>query len=142
MPSTVVSLEHPPRQTITRAFLARTLPGGGIGGNFDGVVLPGPSPAGLSAAEDAALIWYEQRFHVREVDSYSPPMPDMGMISPPAYSGLLTGTMGVTAAGATSGFGYLKGSFPFSGGSAGPAPFGYLAQPQPGAGATPLITST
>jgi hypothetical protein len=79
---------------------------------------------------------------VREVDAYAPPMPDMGMISPPVYSGLLTGTMGVTSAGASAGFGYLKGSFPFSGGPAGPAPFGYLAQPQPGAGATPLITST
>lgn len=142
IPSTVVNLKQPARQQITRAFLARTLPGGGQGGNFDGVVLPGPSPAGPSAAEDAALIWYEQRFHVREVDAYSPPMPDMGMISPPVYSGPLTGTMGVTTAGASAGFGYLRGSFPFSGGPAGPAPFGYLAQPQPGAGATPLITST
>jgi hypothetical protein len=141
VPSTVVNLHARRRPVISRAFLARTNPDGTTGGNFDGVVLPGPSPAGLSAAENAALIWYEQSFHVREVDAYSPPMPDMGMISPPAYSGPLTGTMGVTSAGARAGFGYLKAAFPFSGGPAGPAPFGYLAQPQPGAGATPLITS-
>ena len=49
--------------------------------------------------------------------------------------------MGVTRAGASAGFGYLNGSFPFSGGAAGAAPFGYLAQPVPGGGAAPLITS-
>jgi hypothetical protein len=141
IPTTVVNLHSPKRPVISRAFLARTNPDGTKGGNFDGVVLPGPSPAGLSATENAALIWYEQRFRVREVDAYSPPMPDMGMISPPVYSGTLTGTMGVTKAGAQAGFGYLKSSFPFSGGPAGAAPFGYLAQPEPGGGATPLITS-
>jgi hypothetical protein len=141
IPDTVVNLHDSSRQVITRAFLARTLPGGGKGGNFEGVVLPGSSPAGLSGAENDALAWYERRFNVREVDAYSPPMPDMGMTSPPVYSGLLTGIMGVTPAGASAGFGYLKGSFPFSGGPAGVAPFGYLAQPVPGGGATPLITS-
>jgi hypothetical protein len=142
IPDTVIDLHDFGRQHITRAFLARTLPGGAKGGNFDAVVLPGPSAAGLSGAESAALAWYERRFSVREVDAYSPPMPDMGMSSPPVYSGLLTGTMGVTPAGASAGFGYLKRSFPFSGGAAGVAPFGYLAQPVPGGGATPLITST
>jgi len=141
LPSTVINLKDSSRQTITRSFLARTLPGGTKGGNFDGIVLPGPSPSRLSPAENDALAWYERRFHVRQVDAYSPPMPSLGMTSPPVYSGLLTGTMGVTKAGASAGFGYLKGSFPFSGGPAGPAPFGYLAQPEPGGGATPLITS-
>ncbi len=141
LPSTVINLRDSSRQSITRAFLARTLPGGTKAGNFDGIVLPGPSPSALSAAENAALAWYERRFHVRQADAYSPPMPNLGMASPPAYSGLLTGTMGVTKAGASDGFGYLKGSFPFSGGPAGPAPFGYLAQPVPGGGATPLVTS-
>ena len=141
MPSTVISLHDSSRQTITRAFLARTLPGGAKGGNFDGIVLPGPSPSALSGAENAALAWYERSFNVREVDAYSPPMPTMGMNSPPVYSGLLSGTMGVTNAGARAGFGYLNGSFPFSGGPAGPAPFGYLAQPLPGGGATPLVTA-
>ena len=44
--------------------------------------------------------------------------------------------MTVTGAGARAGFGYLNGSFPFSGGAAGPAPFGYLAEPVTAAGAT------
>jgi hypothetical protein len=141
LPDRVIRLHNPFRPAITRAFLARTLPGGAKGGNFDAVVLPGPSPAGLSGAEEAALAWYEHRFKVREVDAYAPPDPDMGMSTPPVYSGRLTGTMGVTSAGASAGFGYLNRSFPFSGGPAGAAPFGYLAQPVPGGGATPLITS-
>jgi hypothetical protein len=48
----------------------------------------------------------------------------------------------VTSAGAADGFGYLRGSFPFSGGVAGAAPFGYLARPQPGgavSGVEPLL---
>ena len=66
-------------------------------------------------------------------------MPDIGM-NAPVYSGLPTGALSVTKAGANAGFGYLNGSFPFSGGSAGPAPFGYLAEHVPGGGATPCST--
>ena len=141
VPSTVIDTHDAGRTTISRAFLARTLPGGTKGGNFDGIVLPGPSASGLSPAETAALAWYERRFGVRQVDAYSPPMPAMGMTAPPAYSGPLSGAVGVTAAGARAGFGYLNGSFPFGGGPAGPAPFGYLARPAPGGGATPLLTA-
>ena len=140
IPSTVVSLHDSSRKAITRAFLARTLPGGSEGGNFEGIVLPSAAPAGLSAAEENALAWYERTFHVRQVDAYSPPMPGIGM-NPPVYSGLLSGTIRVTKAGASAGFGYLNESFPFSGGSAGPAPFGYLAEPVPGGGATPLLNA-
>lgn len=138
IPSTVINLKDSSRAAITRAFLARTLPGGGHGGNFEGIVLPGPAPAGLSASEKDALAWYESTFHVRQVDAYSPPMPDIGM-NAPVYSGPLSGTMRVTTAGAGAGFGYLNREFPFSGGLAGQAPFGYLADPVPGAGATPLL---
>ena len=139
IPSTVINLHDSSRKVITRAFLARTLPGGGNGGNFEGIVLPSQAPAGLSAAEEDALAWYERTFHVRQVDAYSPPMPGIGM-NPPVYSGLLSGTMSVTKAGASAGFGYLNGSFPFSG-EAGPPPFGYLAEPVPGGGATPLLNA-
>ena len=66
-------------------------------------------------------------------------MPVIGM-NAPVYSGLLTGALSVTKAGASAGFGYLNGSFPFSGGPAGPAPFGYLAEHVPGGGATPCST--
>jgi hypothetical protein len=139
MPSTVVNLKgsHP---VINRSFLARTLPDGTKGGNFDGIVLPGVAPSGLSGAEQAALAWYERKFGVREVDAYVPPGPDTGM-NAPGYSGPLNGSAGVTAAGAQAGFGYLNRSFPFSGGPAGAAPFGYLADPAPGGGATPLVTA-
>ncbi|MGB6576415.1 MAG: hypothetical protein WBF34_00720 [Streptosporangiaceae bacterium] len=140
IPITVISLHDSSRKAITRAFLARTLPDGGSGGNFEGVVLPSPAPAGLRADEEDALAWYERTFSVRQVDAYSPPMPDIGM-NAPVYSGLLSGALSVTKAGASAGFGYLNGSFPFSGGPAGAAPFGYLADPVPGGGATPLLNA-
>jgi hypothetical protein len=140
LPSTVIDLRQAGRTTITRGYLARHLPNGALAGNFDGIVLPGTTFSGLSARESGALAWYESRFGVRQVDAYSPPMANLGMSSPPAYSGPLSGTAGVTRAGASAGFGYLKNSFPFSGGAAGIAPFGYLAHPEPGGGATPLVT--
>ncbi len=138
IPVTVINLHDSSRKAITRTFLARTLPDGSRGGNFEGIVLPSAAPPGLRAAEEDALAWYERTFNVRQVDAYSPPMPEIGM-NAPVYSGLLSGTISVTKAGASAGFGYLNGSFPFSGGVAGPAPFGYLAEPVPGGGATPLL---
>jgi hypothetical protein len=151
VPATVVNLRDPARPIITQAFLARTLPGGAQGGNFNGIVLPGAAapavpgaavPPGLSAAEQAALARYERRFRVRQVDAYAPPNPGIGM-NTPVYSGPLSGRAGVTKAGARDGFGYLNRSFPFSGGPAGPPPFGYLAHPLAGSGAsvTPLLTA-
>jgi hypothetical protein len=140
MPDTVVNLHNASRQRITRAFLSRKVPGGTRGGNFEGIVLPGAAPAGLSGSEKAALAWYESKFGVRQVDAYSPPTPGTGM-NAPGYSGPLSGAVSVTAAGKRAGFGYLNGSFPFSGGVAGQAPFGYLAQPVAGGGATPLLTA-
>src|ERR1700691_5154188 len=140
MPNTVVNLHNASRQRITRAFLSRQVPGATRGGNFEGIVLPGAAPAGLSGSEKAALAWYESKFGVRQVDAYSPPAPGIGM-NAPGYSGPLSGAVSVTAAGKRAGFGYLNGSFPFSGGVAGPAPFGYLAQPVAGGGATPLLTA-
>lgn len=140
VPFTVVNLKDDSRQHIGRAFLSRTLPGGVRGGNYNGIVLPGPSPAGLSKAELSALARYERQFRVRQVDAYSPPGPANGM-SAPVYSGLLKGNTLLTSAGARAGFGYLKDSFPFSGGAAGPPQFGYLARPLPGANVTPLVNA-
>ena len=140
IPYTLVNLHNASRQRITRAFLSRKVPGGTRGGNFEGVVLPGAIPGGLSGSEEAALAWYETKFGVRQVDAYAPPKPDIGM-NAPNFSGTLSGAVSVTAAGARAGFGYLKGSFPFSGGVAGQAPFGYLAHPVAGGGATPLLTA-
>ncbi len=120
MPSTVINLHDASRQRITRGFLARNLPGGSRGGNFDGIVLPGAAPSALSGSEQATLAWYERTFGVRQVDAYAPPTPGIGM-NAPSYSGPLSGAVSVTAAGARAGFGYLKGTFPFSGGVAGQA---------------------
>ncbi|MGH3282690.1 MAG: hypothetical protein ACRDNW_26670, partial [Trebonia sp.] len=143
MPVTVVSLRDHARQRITGSFLTRAVPGGKRGGSFDGIVLPGTAPAGLSGAEMSALAAYERTFGVRQVDAYSPPAASLGM-SQPAYSGRLTGKAFVTAAGASGAFGYLNHSFPFSGGLAGPAVFGYLAEPLtdvPASAVTPLVTA-
>ncbi len=82
MPYTVINLHKASRQRITRTFLARTVPGGTRGGNFEGIVLPGASPAALSGSEKAALNWYEGKFGVRQVDAYAPPTPDLGMNAP------------------------------------------------------------
>lgn len=143
MPVTVVSLKDQARQHLTSSFLTRALPGGKRGGDFDGIVLPGAAPAGLSAAEMSALAAYERTFGVRQVDAYAPPTASLGM-NAPVYSGKLTGNASVTAAGAAGVFGYLNRSFPFSGGPAGPAAFGYLAEPlagAPGTAVTPLVTA-
>jgi hypothetical protein len=137
LPATVINLHDATRPHITRTFLARTLPDGTKGGNFDGIVLPSADPSGLSGAEQADLAWYSRKFGVRQVDAYSPPMPDLGM-NAPVYSGPLSGSMSVTKAGSSAGFGYLNATFPFSGGPADAAPFGYLARPASG-GATPLL---
>jgi hypothetical protein len=135
VPAEVVSLRAASRPAITRGFLTRPAPGGTRGGNFDGIVLPGTVPPGLTSSERTALARYERQFGVRQVDAYAPPQPAIGM-SAPVYSGPLSGAVTVTAAGARAGFGYLNGSFPFSGGVSGPAPFGYLARPVTGSGAT------
>jgi hypothetical protein len=132
------------RPVIGPALLTRRAPGGRVGGNFDGIVLPGVAPRGLSGAEESALARYERTFGVRELDAYTPPDAALGMAAP-AYAGPLRGAAAVTPAGAAAGFGYLRRSFPFSGGAAGPPLFGYLARPLAagagGGGATPLVTA-
>lgn len=139
MPVTVINLHKSSRQHITSGFLTRTLSDGTKGGNFDGIVLPADTAHGLSGREMSALASYERTFGVRQVDAYTAPGADTGM-NAPAYNGSLSGTASVTSAGAAAGFGYLHQSFPFGGGAAGPAPYGYLAQPA-SADATPLVTA-
>jgi len=139
LPITVLDLRNHSRQTITPGFLVRTWhtrSGAVRAGNFEGIVLPSANPSGLSGTELGLLGKYERLFGVREVDAYTPPMADLGMTSP-VYSGPLSGPATVTSAGASAGFGYLNATFPFSGGIAGQAPFGYLADPLPGS--TPLV---
>jgi hypothetical protein len=129
IPVTVLDLRARSRPRITVPFLVR---GDQVrAGAFDGIVLPSADPAGLSGAELGVLAKYERAFGVREVDAYTPPTADVGMTAP-TYSGPLAGPASVTSAGLAAGFGYLNASFPFSGGLAGPAPFGYLADPLPG----------
>jgi hypothetical protein len=139
MPVTAINLHSSSRRHITSGFLARTLPDGTEGGNFDGIVLPAATVPGLSGHEMSALASYERKFSVRQVDAYTPPDASTGM-SNPSYSGPLSGTASVTSAGDAAGFGYLNQSFPFSGAAAGAAPYGYLAQPE-SSDATPLVTA-
>jgi hypothetical protein len=140
VPVTVLSLRDAARPRITGTYLSRTLASGVRGGNFNGIVLPGPDPAGLSGSEQRALARYERSFRVRQVDAYSPPAAANGM-SAPVYSGKLRGAISPTGAGSRGGFGYLRQSVPFAGGAAGQAPFGYLARPLAGASVTPLVNA-
>jgi hypothetical protein len=140
VPATVVRVRDPARPAITRSFLSRPAPGGGRGGNYEGIVLPQAEPRGLSGPELTALARYERRFRVRQVDAYTPPGPDVGT-SAPVFAGPLAGHVSVTRAGARAGFGYLRSSLPFSGGPAGRAPYAYLARPLPGQRVTPLLTA-
>ena len=45
VPSTVINLKSSSRPVITRNLLARSLPGGSEGGNFEGIVLPDANPS-------------------------------------------------------------------------------------------------
>ena len=71
VPTTILSLADPSRPVITAGFLADDLADGTPHAKFDGIVLPGDAPTGLSADEQAALAAFEQGFGVRQVDRAS-----------------------------------------------------------------------
>lgn len=139
VPFTTVTLSDPARPQLTADFLAT-----GSTARFNAVVLPDDQPAGLSAAERAALAAFEKAFGVRQVDMYTFANPTVGLnfAQNPGYIGDLTGmTATVTAAAKADGFGYLAGTVPIGVGS-----YGYLATPagagvMPAGGSfTPLVT--
>ncbi|MGF1428081.1 hypothetical protein [Kitasatospora sp. LaBMicrA B282] len=133
VPYTDVQLAAAGRPTINAAFLTATLPDGSTEARYQGVVLPSAGALGSGTAESAALLSYEQAYHVRQVDAYTYPQPAVGLNWPqnPGYLGSLDGmNAATTAAGAAGAFGYLKGPVPFE--QINPAvseSYGYLATP-------------
>ena len=77
VPTDIVNLKAA-SLAITRGFLTRPGSGGVKGGKFDGIVLPGTTPKGMTNAERSALARYEREFGVRQVDAYAPPSPRSG----------------------------------------------------------------
>jgi hypothetical protein len=104
---------------ITSAFLSDKLADGTPHAKFQGVVLPGDAPSGLSAAEQSALATFEQSFNVRQVDAYVYPGANVGL-NPPVYSGSLDATTATATASARSDtFRYLNGPVTFEGSPGG-----------------------
>ncbi|GII24048.1 hypothetical protein [Planosporangium mesophilum] len=131
VPTTVVDLSSPSRPVITGAFLSDTLAGGTPRAKFQGVVLPSDAPPGLSAAEQAAIVAFEQSFDVRQVDAYVYPGASVGL-NPPFYAGSFDGsTTTATASARSDAFRYLNGPVTFEGSPGGNGSYGYLATPLP-----------
>lgn len=131
VPTTVVDLSSPSRPTITSAYLSDLLPGGTPRAKFQGVVLPGEAPPGLSAAEQTALSSYEVTFGIRQVNSYVYPNANVGL-NPPVYAGSLDGVAATATTVARSGaWRYLAGPVTFDGTTGGSGSYGYLATPLP-----------
>lgn len=144
--TTVIDLNDPGRQVITKSFLSNIPPLIGTPtGFFQGVVLPSNFVPGLSTAEMNALANYESQFRIRQVEGYVFPNGDIGM-NPPTYSGTLdAATVTVSGAARSGAFRYLSGSFRFEGSPGGTESYGYLAQPLPDTATTsytPYLTAT
>jgi hypothetical protein len=133
-----VDLADPGRAPITAATLSDTV-GGVARAKYQGIIAPNENA--VTGAEATVLAAYEKQFGVREIDAYTYAGATVGLTN--LWSGTLDGTaMTVTAAGRTSGFGYLNGSLPID--DIDPAvaeSYGYLGLPTPPAGATftPLV---
>ena len=77
IPVDVFDLNDPARPRIDGPLLAD-----GTNARFQGVVLPDHAPAGLPAAELAALHAYERRFGIRQLDASVPAGPAVGLAEP------------------------------------------------------------
>jgi hypothetical protein len=148
VPTTTVNLADSGRPTITGSFLASTLADGTPHAHFQGVVLSGDAPSGLSADELSALATFETAFSVRQVDGYVYPNANVGM-NPPDYAGTLDGVATtVTSAARSAGFGYLAGAFKLEDNDPNASEsYGFLGQPLPNDPATdatftPYLTAT
>ncbi|MFI9269732.1 hypothetical protein ACIGXM_03250 [Kitasatospora sp. NPDC052896] len=145
-PYTVVKLSDPKRPTINAAFLSDTV-NGTPRAKFQGVVLPNENPFGTGSAEMSALASYEAQFGIRQIDAYTYAQPDVGLnyAQNPGYIGTLDGMQGgVTSAGLSGPFNYLKGNVPFENIDPNVSEsYGYLATPlgnlPAGSSFTPLV---
>ncbi|QKV91055.1 hypothetical protein HUT19_04295 [Streptomyces sp. NA02950] len=131
-PCTTVDLTASKRSRIDAAFLSDTADGRPRA-TYQAVVVPNDNPFGDGSAERAALVAYEKRFGIRQVDAYTYARPAVGLGHPqnPGYLGSLDGhTAKVTAAGGSGPFGYLGGSVPFEDNDPDAAEsYGYLSVP-------------
>jgi hypothetical protein len=123
------------RTIITPALLS-PVAGHGL---YQGVVVP--SEAALPNAENTALADYERTFGVRRIVAYTWAGPHAGLST--AWSGTLDGgSLTVTAAGRSAGFGYLTGTMAVDDRQAGVSEtYAGLGTPL-GADFTPLVTGT
>jgi Putative Ig domain len=119
VPYTTVALGSAARPVITDAFLSS-----GDRAFFQAVVGPDAVLGSLTAAELTSLRAYEAKFGIREVDAFNYPNVTLGLNTPAVVGDINGTTATVTAAGKTSGFGYLNGPVPFSIGS-----YSYIAEP-------------
>jgi hypothetical protein len=128
VPFTKILLSAAGRPVIDAAYLAS--PGAPATAKFQSVVLPNENPFAAGSAEMAALVAYEKQYEIRQVDAYTWANPAVGL-NYAGYVGTLDGTTGaVSAAGKTSGFGYLNGPVPFEDNSTSVVEsYGYLASP-------------
>ncbi|NUK13352.1 hypothetical protein HRW18_36505, partial [Streptomyces lunaelactis] len=141
-PYTLLDLTRTDRPVIDAGFLSDTVDGRQRA-KFQAVVLPNDSPAGVAAAELAALVSYEKTFAIPQVDAYTYARPEVGLDYPVngGYSGSLDGAQAeVTAAGKAGPFGYLDGAVPFEDNS--PAvgeSYAHVAKPAAGADFTSYV---
>jgi hypothetical protein len=150
VPYTKVDLTASSRPAITPAFLSRTV--NGISeALFQAVVLPNENPFGAGSAEMAALVAYEQKFKIRQVDAFTYPTPAVGLNYPadPGYVGALDGTAAKATPDATAGpLRYLTGPVPFEDNAPQVTEaYGYLSTPLPddaaaGRSFVPYLTAT
>ncbi|MFD5428095.1 hypothetical protein [Streptomyces sp. NPDC127084] len=138
VPYSVLDLDAPNRPQINAAFLSDTV-SGRPRAKYQGVVMPNEAPFGTStagAAEQAALVAYEQTFGIPQVDAYTWAHPGVGLdyTSEGGWSGTLDGTAAaVTTAGRSGPFAYLDGAVTFEDNSPSvPESYGYLARPREG----------
>ncbi|MEU8437543.1 hypothetical protein AB0F18_32530 [Streptomyces sp. NPDC029216] len=141
-PYTQVDLTRSDRPVIDPAFLADTV-GGRPRAKFQAVVLPNDNPFAAGSSEMAALAAYEQAYAIPQVDAYTYARPQVGLqyFVPGGYAGSVDGAQaGITPAGRSGPFGYLRGTVPFEDNSptVGES-YAYLSQPAPGADFTTYV---
>jgi hypothetical protein len=137
VPVQVVDLADPARPRIDAAFLADRVDGRPRA-KFQGVVLPGPAPRQLSAAELAALHAFERRFDVRQISALAGGGPAAGTTGP-EFSGALDGLSGrLTPDALGAEFGYARGPVPFEDPSPHPDSWAEAGRALPGV--RPLVT--
>jgi hypothetical protein len=148
VPFTKIDLTDPNRVRIDDRFLATEATADAPArAHFQAVVLPHPEIFGPGSAEMAALVAYERRYSIRQVDAFAVAGPSVGLSgpgSPDWFGGPLDGsTLTVTGAGLGGPFSYLRGPIPIEDNSAEfNEAFAYLANPLPDANFTVLIDGT